>query len=190
MIATLDEIKLLLQITDSSQDALITALIPICEDYLIDYCNNSFLDNRVTVSGTDISFTTNNTIDSTSDLVAAYFSADMLINISGSILNEGVYTIASVSTNQILTTETTIVTEDNDTDITITRVVYPEALKQIISAMINESIGYGTATPGVDSESLGDYSISYAKSRTGVTGGTWSDGIMQQLNIYRKVKYA
>lgn len=37
---TLEEVKTLLQITDTPQDTLITALIPIAEDYVKQYTNN------------------------------------------------------------------------------------------------------------------------------------------------------
>lgn len=41
---TLEEVKTLLQVSDTSQDTLITALIPIAEDYVKQYTNN-FSDN-------------------------------------------------------------------------------------------------------------------------------------------------
>lgn len=41
---TLTEAKLLLQITDTSKDALITALIPIIESDVREYCNQDFQD--------------------------------------------------------------------------------------------------------------------------------------------------
>jgi len=43
-VITQAEVKTLLQITDSTYDALITALIPIVEDYVKNYCNNEFTD--------------------------------------------------------------------------------------------------------------------------------------------------
>lgn len=43
-IITLAEVKTLLSITDSSKDTLITALIPIVEDFVTKYCNDDFTD--------------------------------------------------------------------------------------------------------------------------------------------------
>lgn len=43
-IITLTEAKLLLGITDTSKDALITALIPIIESDVREYCNQNFQD--------------------------------------------------------------------------------------------------------------------------------------------------
>ncbi len=43
-IVTLAEVKTLLSITDSSKDALITALIPIVEDFVVRHCNDDFTD--------------------------------------------------------------------------------------------------------------------------------------------------
>lgn len=47
-ITTLSEIKTLLQITDDSKDALITALIPIVESDLLEYLSNGFVDGYPT----------------------------------------------------------------------------------------------------------------------------------------------
>jgi len=47
-IATLSEIKVLLQITDSTKDTLITALIPIVESDILEYLNNDFADEYPT----------------------------------------------------------------------------------------------------------------------------------------------
>jgi hypothetical protein len=43
-VITQDEVKTLLQITDSSKDDLIDALIPIIEDDIREYCNQNFQD--------------------------------------------------------------------------------------------------------------------------------------------------
>lgn len=41
-VITVSEVKTLLQISDSSKDALITALIPMVQDEVIEYCNYGF----------------------------------------------------------------------------------------------------------------------------------------------------
>jgi hypothetical protein len=43
-IITKDEVKTLLNISDTSKDDFITAMIPITEDFVIRYCNNDFTD--------------------------------------------------------------------------------------------------------------------------------------------------
>lgn len=45
-IITLSEVKTLLSITDSSKDSVITALIPIVEEFVIRYCNNDFKNSE------------------------------------------------------------------------------------------------------------------------------------------------
>lgn len=45
-IITLAEVKTLLSITDSTKDTLITALIPIVEDFVVRHCNDDFTDSE------------------------------------------------------------------------------------------------------------------------------------------------
>jgi hypothetical protein len=46
-VITTDEVKIFLQITDTSKDDLIDALIPIVQDNIIEYCNDDFTTNSV-----------------------------------------------------------------------------------------------------------------------------------------------
>jgi len=41
-VITTDEVKVFLQISDASKDDLIDALIPVCQDNIIEYCNDTF----------------------------------------------------------------------------------------------------------------------------------------------------
>jgi hypothetical protein len=164
-IATREEIKTLLQITGTDQDALIDALIPIMTDFIHRYCNNDFLDRNVEVETTDITFTSTSTITTAdNDFSDELFKVGQDIRVSGSALNDGRYTIAGVTTTTLTVSETTIVTEDEEKEVQITRIKYPVDLKLGISVLIKESIEYGNRTAGVKSDRLGDYSVSYASA--------------------------
>ncbi len=65
MIATKIEIKALLAITSTTQDSLIDRLIPIVEDDIREYTNNSFQDDNVFIQSGDILFTRNSTSNDT-----------------------------------------------------------------------------------------------------------------------------
>jgi len=41
---TVDDVKDILGISGTGQDARITTLLPLTKDFVIDYCNNKFLD--------------------------------------------------------------------------------------------------------------------------------------------------
>lgn len=43
-ITTIDNIKAVLQIEDTSKDLTISAMIPMIEEFVKDYCNNDFID--------------------------------------------------------------------------------------------------------------------------------------------------
>lgn len=46
-VITTDEVKVFLQISDTSKDDLIDALIPVIQDNIIEYCNDDFTVNSV-----------------------------------------------------------------------------------------------------------------------------------------------
>ena len=179
---TRNELKEILQITDNTKDTLIDRLIPLVTAFIKRYTNNDYLDNKVTVTSSAVSFTATQTITDTSDWVDSYFTTGMTIQVSGSINNDGLYTISNVTNTILTTTETTITTEDFDQEITITRVKYPAEIKLIIASMIGESIEYGERQPGVTQERLGDYSYTYA------TTAQYSDNVLKMLYPFKIVR--
>lgn len=182
-IATRTEIKELLQITGTSNDDLIDTLIPIISDWMFQYCNNKFFDNRVVEKSSDIYFTSNNTINlDDGGFTDDFFTAGMEINVTGSILNEGNFILQTVTDTVLTVTTTDIVTENFDETITVTRVVYPVALKNLLSSLIAESIEYGKRKAGAKSEGFSDFSITYASS------GLFSGDSLQILSQYRVIR--
>jgi len=191
-IITKAKVKTLLQIDVTTYDDLIDELIPIVQDFIVDYCNNSFKDTNVSMIASTISFadTDPDTIlDSASGFVDAEFSADMEIVVEGSEHNNGMFTLDTVVAG-ILTLIATdeLVTEAAGNTITITKVEWPKGIWGTTAQMI----GYNMARTkefksiGVSSESYGDYSRSYAI--VGEAGG-YPMSILGGLKPYRKIGF-
>jgi hypothetical protein len=73
------------------------------------------------VSGTDISFTAPDLINSTTTDFTTAFSVDEYIHVEGTVSNDGYYKVAVVSANQIELVEQTISTESAGSSFTITQ---------------------------------------------------------------------
>lgn len=187
MIATRSEIKTLLQITDTSKDSLIDALIPIVQDEIVEYCNSHFsrtilnTDNEEFDGGDTISFTasTKTIADSNSGLP---FSVGQDIYIDGSRYNDGHYTIGTASSAAIVTAET-LIDEAEGAAVSIKLVVWPKALKMIVADMIQHKINGKDA--GVTGESIsGAMSMSFGEEI-----GSYPQSLLNGLNKFRVVKY-
>ncbi len=111
-IITLADVKSLLQITDTSKDALITTLIPIVQDKVVRYCHNTFDMPMIRSYGDTFTFdASQKTItDSNSEFVNNNFIAGLEIRIKNSVYNDGTYTINTL-TAAVLTTNETLVNE-------------------------------------------------------------------------------
>lgn len=184
MIATLNEIKTLLQISDTSKDDLIDTLTPLVENDIVDY-TNAFRDKVNYVSSNSWVFTdaTTPTISSVSN----NFVAGQMIFVEGSMLNDGVYTIDSVSGNTInINSLYSLSDENSNYAITIYPLLVPKALKLIFAQMVNFRLD--KYINNIKSESLGDYSVTYGSEATNMING-YPANIIQQLNKYRKLRW-
>jgi hypothetical protein len=181
MIATLSEIKVLLQITDSIKDALITELIPILESDIFDFCNSNFdysaykADGKVYAGGNTVSFTssTKTITDSVNDMP---FLAGQNIYVSGSRFNDGFKSILTGGTGSIVVNET-LFDETAFNDVSIKLVKVPESFKSILADYIDFKINKKEI--GVTSESVpGGFSKSYSGD-----GGEIPEGIKKRLPL-------
>lgn len=191
-IITKAKVKTLLQITNDTYDELINELIPIVQDFIVDYCNNTFKDPNIQINASTISFadTDPDTIlDSLSGFVTAKFDADMEIVVSGSKHNNGMLTIASVAAGTITLVSTdSLVTEAADNDITIMKVEWPKGIWGVTARMIGFDIARTKEFMklGISSESYGDYARSYAIMGE---GSGYPSNILGGLNPYKKVGF-
>lgn len=183
MIATRTEIKGLLQITDSSKDAIIDLLIPVVQDEIVDYCNSHFAKTMKNSDNTD--FSGNNTISFTASTKTITDSSSSLpfangqdIYITGSKYNDGHYTIVTAASGSVVISET-LIDEAAGSAITIKLVVWPKALKTVVADMV--AYKSNSKESGVVSESIaGAISTNYAEEL-----GSYPKTLLAGLNKYR-----
>lgn len=146
-IITLPEVRGLLSIpnSDTSRDGLIATLIPLVQERVMKYCNNSF--DFYNIQSYDSSFTfdssANTITDSNSNFVVNNWKADLEFRIAGSLYNDGIYTVKTVTAG-VLTTKEDIVDEspsdtpDDDTIyILLQAIKFPTAVKIPVSIYID-----------------------------------------------------
>ena len=185
MIATRTEIKTLLQITDTTKDALIDALIPICQEEIIGYCNSHFAstiynsDEEEYTGSNTISFVASTkTISDSSSLFP--FSSGQDVYITGSKYNYGHYSIVTATTSNLIVSET-LIDEAAGNNVNIKLVIWPKSLKVTMADMINYKILGKDA--GVTGESIsGAMSYNFSAEL-----GSFPLSLLAGLNKYRVV---
>ncbi|MFA5165415.1 MAG: phage head-tail connector protein [Candidatus Omnitrophota bacterium] len=187
---TLANVKAYLRIsdTDATRDALISLLIPIVYADIVEECNNKFVADDYDFSSDDIYFdVTGSTykilIDAGGFTAMAYPTGGNII-VSGSRLNDGIFTIAAQADTYLTTTEA-IVDELQSTDGYTVRVDlcnFPKPLELIASRMIGYQLSNSNSA-GLASMSLGNYSETRAAG--GVTRGGYPDEILNSLRPWK-----
>jgi|WetSurSiteA1Bulk_404760.scaffolds.fasta_scaffold80148_1 hypothetical protein len=200
MIATITEIKNIIGIdlSDTSLDSRITALMPIVEEQIHDICKNHFVRDIDIIEskylGADtISFdsSTSKILDSGNSL--GTFIAGNSIKVFGSLENDGIYYVSTVSgTGAYLTIDTTynsITTEAAGQSVSIYKLWYPKPLKFAFAGMLNYILSEdkNKINVGIQSEKVDDYSVSYnGPSSNNVMNYGYPLSIITSLGPYRK----
>jgi hypothetical protein len=195
---TRGDVKSILNITDSNYDTQIDYFIPLVEEDIIDYCNNGFQDGYVyRESGSALEFvrgdsdTTDYITDTDAEFLEKGFLSDMDIVVEGGGANVGLYTVSSASTGKLkLTTYGILINQDQDDtsddnyigNIRISRVKWPTALKLPAAKMVWYLVDQAKQSD-VQSESLDDYSITYAGSNA------YPTRIVNMLDKYRRPEF-
>lgn len=186
-IVTSTEVKTLLQISGSTYDTLIETLIPIIQDEIVQYCNNPFHSTNIYYSASTIAFVDSDPdtmTDSDSGFVDAGFTDNIDLHIEGSEDNDSIVHVDTVVAGTLtLASGEYLIAESAGETITLTRVIWPKALKMIACEMINQRMSKQRLS-GVKSESLADHSITFGES-----GGGYSQNIYKQLNKFRKLSW-
>lgn len=187
---SLANVKAFLRIsdTDATRDALISLLIPIVYADIVEECNNKFIAADYDFSSDDIYFDVTGTtykilIDAGGFTAMAYPTGGNII-VSGSRLNDGIFTIAAQADTYLTTTEA-IVDELQSTDGYTVRVDlcnFPRPLELIASRMIGYQLSNSNSA-GLASMSLGNYSETRAAG--GVTRGGYPDEILNSLRPWK-----
>jgi hypothetical protein len=187
---SLANVKAFLRIsdTDATRDALISLLIPIVYADIIEECNNKFIADDYDISSDAIYFdVTGSTykilLDAGGFTAMAYPTGGNII-VSGSRLNDGIFTIAAQADTYLTTTEA-IVDELQTTETYPVRVdlcAFPKPLELIASRMIGYQLS-NSNSPGLVSMSLGNYS----ETRK-INAGGYPDEILASLHNWKNHK--
>lgn len=202
-IITTAEVKTLLSLTGSVYDTAIAALIPYVQADLCEYLNTYFQDGYVyRKSGSALVITRGATSSGTTQadkmtdadalFIAKGFLSGMDVAIEGGYSNVGIHSIASLdaSTMKFTSTGTLISQDPNSTldnnyigTLLISRVNWPRGIKRVVAQIIWYNIQRQKET-GVQSESIDDYSVTYAP----LSSGGYPPHIVSALATYRKVR--
>jgi len=186
---TLNAVKDLLRITDAdtTRDAFISRMIPIVYAEIVEECNNKFIAPDYDFTSDDIYFdvtgTTYKILIAAGGFTAMGYPAGGNIIVSGSRLNDGIFTIAAQADTYLTTTEA-IVDELQTTDKYSVRVDlcnFPKPLELIASRMIGYQLSNSNSA-GLTSMSLGNYSESRS---AGTTNSGYPDEIIKSLSKWK-----
>jgi hypothetical protein len=183
MIATLTEIKKLLQLNDSTYDEIISALIPIVENKIFTHCKNHFINTNFDyVSSSNFVFAeSDNSISFTNIGVNYKLVIGDTIRVYESFRNDGVYTIDSMTTNKLILNPINQVQDENEGQYCyLTTLKFPISLKMSVASMVNFKMRH-IDKAGIASEKIDDYQVNYPSSKE------YPDGILVSLNDYRCV---
>jgi len=184
------EVKSFLNITSTTYDTQIDALIPIVLEDINLYCKNYFIKSTAYFwdNGWTLSTASEITNSDTGDIFTEQFIDGDTIIIRGSKWNDDYYTIASVESTKITVNES-LNAESTDSNITIFRVDFFKDLPYICSNMIGYNLfaRNQAGNKGVTSESIGDYSVSYGTGSGNVAAGSnaYPRSVISGLNKYR-----
>lgn len=166
------EVKLFLNYTDTMYDVRIRQWIPYVRDRVMKITNNEFIDTEIETYDEKYVFSTSNTIYSIDgDFTEEGFASGDWFRVKGSAKNDGVYKISTVTSTTITVTDPfELVREDIDAlgitrTVTITYVRFPNAIKPVVANMIRYDMTQRADKAGVQSEHIGNYSISYYRAR-------------------------
>jgi len=189
MIASLVEVKTLIQESGTTKDSLITLLLPMLSNEIFEYCNNWFENTDIYLTDTFVFADTGNTI--TADFSEFYAVPGDLIHIKGSNYNDGVHKIETITSTVITITSDTEIkdeTVENDYDVYMYKMEVPNDLKLILAKMVKFHIDLqASGASGVSSESIGSYSVSYVTD-SGSTASAYPGYVTNALRKYTQVK--
>lgn len=182
-------VKFLTGISSTTNDILIENYIPMILEDIVNYTHNYFIqstryfyDDKISFASSGAILCNNTAIDFTDFLMSG-----SVFNISGSVWNDG-YFSCSTSSSLVLSSaiyvNETVNAETTSTGkyILLYRVEYPKDLPLIASRMIKHLI-LSQDAENIQSESLGDHSISYAD----IGSNSYPVSIANSLNKYRKM---
>lgn len=200
MIATLTELKNIIgiELSNTSFDSRIIALMPVVEENIHDICKYDFIrdidileEKYIGVDTISFDSSTNKILDSGNGL--GCFISGNSIKVFGSLENDGIFLIDSVnSVGDYLTIDTnygSVTTESAGQLISIYKLWYPKPLKFAFASMINYQLSKdkNKINNNIQTEKVDDYSVSYTNSgASNITNYGYPLSIIKSLSPYRK----
>lgn len=198
MLMTTAEVKTILGITDTTYDTQIAAFIPYVARDIVSYLGHAFQDGwiyRESLSNFEFvqgdSDTADYITDGESEFVEKGFASGMDIAVEGGFSNVGIYTLDTVAAGQLtLDGYGDIVNQEQNSGddvhfiggIRISRIKWPPEIKLPAAKMIWHLIK-NAKTDDVQSESLDDYSVTYAGSNA------YPLRIVRMLDKFKRLYY-
>lgn len=184
-VVTLAQYKTLMGIitVDATRDARIVALIPQIEQDIIDYCNNTFRISAISlirnitptvVAGPIYSF-----VGTT--LTEQPLAIGDTIDITGTVRNDGRYTIVTISATEIVVVEPVVAEIEVEAEIVL--VQFPAPLQLYATRMIAYQMDH-MADAGLISETIKTYK--YIKSDK--ANDSYPKEILKGLDKYANIK--
>ncbi len=181
-------------ILPSTATTAIQLWLPYMPGRVCAICNNYFLSDQAYVSGGDYTFSATTSIRTAEDSFTedGNFAVGDDIYVKGTLRNDGFYILSEVSavlakinTNAEYA-EQAVVAENVDTedlrDVYISFVKFPRELKPIVVNMIRYDIFERQYKKGIQSEKVGNYSVSYF--RAAGLGYNYPDDIIGGLDMF------
>lgn len=150
-------------------------------DEVLGYLNNYFVDSYL--PGATVDFDADSsTIIFEDGIDEDEVIADQYVRIEGSKLNDGVFKISEVGTDEVVVDGTLI--DEEDAYVFFYALAIPPTLLSLITEMQTWETDHPSGNENVQSESLGPHSITYANSGSG--SGIFGN-FSSRLKRWRKV---
>ena len=201
-VTTVAKVKARLGITASTYDTEIGEIIPLVQDFIMEYTHNFFpvsvmpaieqldvFSDRFNVVrkflfSATISFVASgrHILDSDNNFVNAGFVDGMDIRIQYGLLNDGVHEVDTVAAGDIvLTSDAVLFDEDESIQVLLSWVKFPKALEMISAKMIKEDINM-VLDDRVQSERVGNTNFNFGSTFR----GEYPEGILKLLKPWKR----
>ena len=182
MVIKKTDVKRLLQIpaTDTAQDDAIDKFIEVLPEWLVGFCRQNFINPNLYRVANTFTFSGQTITDSLSGFLTAGFAGGMDIHIYGSQQNDGYYTIESVTADVLTVKDRHFNEEPEFWTVNLHQVIFPAGLQLPVASLFGYWLSKGKKQ-GVNSESIGDYSVSYSADMP--------QEILSMFKPFRRVKW-
>lgn len=184
MIISLEEVKKILGVNDTTKDYELTLKLNALETMIRNKTNNKFLDTRVRVNK-NLIFNDGNTITG-ANFKALGFREGNTIDIDDSIQNNGVYEVLEVSETYMKVKENI---QEEECNCLITKVVYPSDIKLGVIKLLQYDNKMADKI-GIKSETIARVSTTYFDMGSNESVEGYPASLLKFLNKYKKLRWS